>query len=266
MGSVTVREAMRQWSVLLQDSDPQFARHTESEAVDWFNDAQLAICTYLPSACAGVYTIRLQAGSMHNIESIAAADVKLLDGSAAIEDLRCAMFNDMLVNMGAAGTAPGRAIRPLTDGREVLDGLSPNWHAQTDATEVLNFLYDPRAPKFVMTYPPVPTGRLWVRTSVVAQLKRIPNVGETGYASYAASGSNGLTLSIADEHVPDLVHYACARALMKDAEASSSTGMSARDFTQLFAVSINSKSEALLGSNPNLKRLPFAPELPGAAS
>jgi len=61
------------------------------------------------------------------------------------------------------------------------------------------------------------------------------------------------------------VNYTCARAFMKDAQFANN-GPAAANYTSLFAGSLNAKVTALTGNNPNLQRLPFAPEPIGAAS
>lgn len=266
MGTVTVREVLRQVSALLLDADPQFERYAQVDAVDAVNEAQRVIFTYLPTACSRIDTWRLQAGSVHRIDSIAAADLRPGDGSTPTEPLVCSMLLDIFNNMGTDGVTVGRVIRPLTDGREAIDTLDPLWHSQADATHVLNFLYDPRVPLQFMTYPPVPAGRLWVRGSLVSSPRRIPNVGEAGYATYATSGSNPLTLGVPDDCSVDVVNYVAARLLMKNAEFSAATGMTPEKYAALFMGSINAKSQALLGYNPNLKALPLSPEPIGAAS
>jgi hypothetical protein len=265
-GTITVREVLRRWSVLLQDSDPQFSRSAESEGIDWLNEAQSLLFTYLPVACSRIDTVRLIAGAFQQIESIPAADVKLFDGSVPTVPVIGTAVLDVMVNMGANGTTVGKAIRPLLDGRAAIDALNPSWHMQTDATEVQHFIFDPRFPRHFMVYPPVPATRLWVRMSLVAQPAKVPNAGETGYASYAASGSNQLAISVHDEHMPDILNYMMARTLMKNAQYAASLGMTPDTFVQLFVGSINAKSMALMGVNPNLKALPLTPAMPGTAS
>lgn len=266
MGTVTVREVLRQVSALLLDDDPQFGRHSETQCIDAVNEAQRVIFTYLPTACSRTDTWKLQAGSIHRIDSIAAADLKPGDGTTPTQPLVGTMLLDIFNNMGADGLTIGRAIRPLADGREVLDTLEPLWHANASATEVLHFLYDPRMPRQFMTYPPVPPGRLWVRGSLVSQPAKIPAAGESGYASYAAAGSNPLTLGVHDDAAIDVVNYTAGRLLMKNPQLAGSLGMTTEKFAALFVASINAKSAALLGFNPNLKALPLSPEPIGAAS
>jgi hypothetical protein len=168
--------------------------------------------------------------------------------------------------MGATGTTPGKPIRPITDGRELLDTINPNWH--TDAgTEISNYLFDPRMPRhFHVTPGAHATTPVWVRVAYVAAPLLIPNTGTPGAELYATSGASTTAISVHDEHVDDLVNYTCARLLMKNAQYSASTGMSAEAYGGLFTGSINAKAVAIMGYNPNLKHLPFAPSPMGAAS
>ena len=101
-------------------------------------------------------------------------------------------------------------------------------------------------------------------TELVATSLVTANTGTVGGELYLVSGSSAQKLCIADEHSDDLVNYIVARANMKDTEWSD--GNKAMAFAKLFTDSINGLVTARTGSNPNLKRLPFAPEPMGAAS
>lgn len=263
-GTITVREVLRRVSVLLQDNDPQFSRQPETELVDWLNDAQRAIYTFLPSACSRIDAIRLTPGTLQSIESIPVAYCKPGDGSTPIVEVVGAMLLDVVCNMGEDGVTHGAAVRAITDGREVLDTLVPNWHTAKDVT-IINWVYDPRTPRRFYVYPGAhATTPVWVRIALVAEPVVIANTGTPGAELYPASGSSTVKISVHDEHVDDLVNYCCARALMKNAQFSTATNAGA--FTQMFMGSINAKSQALLGYNPNLKHLPFAPAPIGSAS
>lgn len=263
-GTITVKEVLRQASVLLQDNDAQFVRHPETELVDWLNDAQRAIYKFLPAACSRVDAVKLVPGTLQSIESIPAANCKPGDGSTPAVPIVGALLMDVMQNMGTLGTVPGRAIRPITDGREVLDALNPLWHTEVDTT-VLGFLYDPRTPRYFYVTPGVHgSTAVWVRMAYVAEPIVIPNTGTPGSELYAASGSSTVKISVHDEHTDDLVNYVVARALMKNAQYASTTN--AGGFAALFMGSINSKAKAITGYNPNLTRLPFSPEPIGAAA
>jgi len=265
-GTIKVKEVLRRVSGLMQDTKPQFARMREREMVDFLNDAQSAICTYLPSSCSRIDALRLVPGTLQSIENIPAASCKPGDGSVPAAPVIGTMLLDLPCNMGSTGTVPGRAIRSNTEGRELLDSITPNWHIDA-GTEVRSFLFDPRMPRHFHVVPGVhATTPVWVRAAYIAMPLAIPNTGTPGAELYADAGSSTVTISVHDEHVDDLVNYVCARLLMKNAQYSLSTGMSAETFAALFTGSINAKAQAILGNNPNLKHLPFAPTPAGAAS
>ena len=69
---------------------------------------------------------------------------------------------------------------------------------------------------------------------------------------------------MSDEYIDDLVNYIVARANMKPVEWAD--GNKAAYFTSLFTGSLNAKVVAVTGNNPNLTRLPFAPEPVGRAN
>lgn len=263
-GTIKVKEVLRRVSVLLQDSDPQFVRHPESELVDWLNDAQRAIFTYLPAACSRIDAVRLVPGTLQSIESIPTAYCKPGDGSTPTVPVVGSMLLGVMCNMGADGLTIGNAVRAITDGREVLDTLVPNWHTAT-ATTIVNWVYDPTTPRQFFVYPGAHASTpVWVRMAFVAQPIEIPNTGTPGSELYASGGGSTTKISVHDEHLDDLVNYCAARAQMKNAQFSSTSNAGA--FAQMFTGSINAKSVALTGYNPNLQNLPFAPAPMGAAS
>jgi hypothetical protein len=265
-GTVKVREVIRRVSALLQDNNPQFARMTETEIVDFLNDAQTAIYTFLPSACSRIDSIKLVPGTLQGIDSIPAANCKPGDGSTPAVPIIGSQLLNIVCNMGSAGTVPGAPVRLLTEGRELLDTLNPAWHTES-AVAVQYYVYDPATPRHFYVSPGVhATTAVWVRLAFVAMPLSIPNTGTAGAELYLSGGTNATTISVHDEYVDDLVNYVCARCLMKNAQYSASTGMSAEAFATMFTGSINAKSLALMNYNPNLQHLPFAPSPTGAAS
>jgi hypothetical protein len=265
-GTITVREVLRRVSALMQDTRPQFARMPEREMVDFLEDAQRAISKYLPAACSRLDAVRLVPGTLQSVENIPAAFCRPGDGSVPTSPVIGSLLIDVVCNMGVAGLTPGRAIRSNTEGRELMDTISPNWHMSV-GTEVRSYLFDPRLPRHFHVTPGVhPTTQVWVRVAYVASPLAIPNTGAPGSELYAAAGTNPFPIDVHDEYVDDLVNYVCARLLMKNAQYSLSTGMSAETYAGLFNSSINSKAIAIMGYNPNLKHLPFSPSMPGAAS
>lgn len=264
-GTILVREALRRVSVLLQDIRPtQFVKYPESEAVDALNDAHLAIAKFLPGAASRVDAVRLVPGTLQSIESIPSAFVRPGDGSTPAVPVIGINLLGLRNNMGADGQTPGRVIRVIdADTQDLQDG---DWHlASRASTTILGYTYDPLTPLYFHVTPPVHAStQVWVRMAYNAQPLRIPNTGTPGSELYLASGSSTATIQVRDEFIDDLVNYVVARANMKDVEWAD--GNKAQFFQSLFLGSLNSKVQAVSGSNPNLKRLPLMPEPMAAAS
>lgn len=252
--TVLVRHALWQASGLLTDDKPQFQRWAEVSMVQFANDAQLAIAKYLPTACSRVDAIKLRAGTLQSIESIAAADCKPGDGSTPAAPVLGMTLLHPICDMGADGLTPGRALR-IVD-RKAMDAVSPTWPADL-ATVPTSIVYDPATPRYFHAVPG-PKEPRWARIAYTAQPVKIPAGGPRGSEIYAYAGSSAVTLSVSDEHAEDVVNYIVARCNMMNAEWAD--GAKAAAFAQLFLGSLNGKVAASTGTNPNLKRLPFAPE------
>jgi hypothetical protein len=263
-GTILVREALRRVSKLLQDISPQFINYPEQEAVDALNDAHLAIAKFLPSAASRVDAVKLVPGTQQSIETILAASCKPGDGSTPAAPIYGVSLLGVRRNMGADGLTPGRIIRVVD--QEVLDAQDADWHLAARAkTAVQVYTYDPLTPLYFSVSPPVHASTaVWVTVAYNAQPIRIPNTGTPGAELYLADGASSATIQIRDEFIDDLVNYVVARANMKDAEWAD--GNKASYFAGLFLGSINAKVQVLTGTNPNLKRLPMAPEPIGAAA
>lgn len=263
-GTILVREALRRVSKLLQDSSPQFNKFPEQELVDALNDGHLAIAKFLPSAASRNDAIKLRPGTLQSIESIAAVDCKPGDGSTPAQPVLGTSMLGVSRNMGADGLTAGRVIN-ITD-QKTLDLQDPDWHLMSRmATVIRSYTYNPLTPLYFNVFPPVhSTTAVWAQVQFNAQPLRIPNTGTPGSELYAADGASAETIKVRDEFIDDLVNYVVARANMKDAEWADAN--KASFFTNLWLGSMNAKVTAMTGTNPNLKRLPFAPEPIGAAS
>lgn len=259
-----VKDLLWRVSGLLQDVAPQFNRWPEQELVNWLNDGQLAITKFLPAACSRIDAIKLKPGTRQSIETILQADCIPGDGSTPAGPIYGVQLLDVIRNMGPNGSTPGDAIPQPVD-RRILDTQRANWHT-VSGTKVNQITYDPRTPRHFYVQPAVPVSpAMWVEIAYIAQPALIPNTGTPGAELYLNSGSSTTTISIGDEHVDDLVNYVCARAYMKNADFAVNDGRAA-GFSGLFTSSLNAKVLAITGNNPNLQRLPLAPEPIGAAS
>lgn len=259
-----VKDVLWRVSGLLQDVAPQFNRWPEQELVNWLNDGQLAITKFLPAACSRVDTIKLKPGTRQSIESILAADVLPGDGSTPPGPVYGVQVLDVIRNMGADGLTPGKAI-PQPVERRILDTQRPNWHS-VNGTSVNQITFDPRTPRHFYVQPGIPaTPAVWIELAYIAQPQLIPNTGAPGSELYSNAGASTLAISIGDEHVEDLVDYVCARARMKSADFTTDKNEAVM-YSSRFISNLNAKVAAITGNNPNLQRLPLAPEPIGQAS
>lgn len=263
-GTILVREALRRASVLLNDISPtQFKRHPESGMVDSLNDGALAICKYVPQAGSRLDAVRLAPGTRQSIKLVAQANILNGDGSAAAAVQGISLIG-VVRNMGSSGAAPGRVVRVID--RKTQDAADPNWHLLSRAgTEIRAVMHDPLLPHYFYVDPPVHASTpVWVEMAWNAQPTRVANTGTPGSPVYHATGSSPVPIPVGDEYLDDLVNYVVARELMKDSEWMDAGKAAA--FARMFMDSLNGMVTALTGVNPNLKRLPFAPEPAGVAA
>jgi hypothetical protein len=255
--SILVKDFLLRVSTDLLDMSPQFERWSEVELVNALNDGQRVIAKYMPHTCARVDVVKLAAGTRQHIGLIPSSMVKPGDGSSPA-DVRGAMLQDVVRNMGADGTVPGRVIRVVD--RDVLDASMPDWHTKTGTPS--QYTFDPRSPKVFYVSPGVAQGaNVWVELNYLADPASVPNTGNL----YAYNGVSTTRLSIDDRNVDDLFSYVMARANLKDAEFGGNAQLTSL-FTNMFTSSVNAQVMALTGVNPNLKTLPMSPAAPAQAS
>jgi hypothetical protein len=239
-------------------SADQFIRWTERELVNWLNDGQRVIATYLPSACSRIDAIKLVTGTRQSIETVLAANIKPGDGSTAAT-VKGKILLDVVRNMGSDGLTPGRAIRVVS--RDVLDQSNPDWHTETDS-EITEYVFDQRTPKYFYVSPGASSsGDVWVEVSHLVNPTDVAYVAD----SMRFDGASTTLISIDDQFIDLLVNYMLARAHMKEAESAGNAAIAAAHIN-IFTSSINSQSMVLTGVNPNLKMLPMTPQIPAAAS
>lgn len=257
--STLVRDFLFRVSTQLHDINPQFTRWTQRELVTALNDGQRAIAKYIPPSCSRVDAIKCVPGTKQSIKSILEANVKPGDGSPAA-NVTGNVVQTVIRNMGADGLTPGFAVRVVD--REVLDSTRGDWHTSS-GTPVRQFVFDPRFPDVFYVVPGIPSaGSWWLEVAYMAEPVEI---SLTDNPDYGMDGSNTAVLSVADKYVDDLMNYVLARAYLKDAEFAGDGGL-AQTHVSLFTASINAQATAVTGVNPNLRDLPFNPNLPKKVS
>lgn len=254
MPTVLMRDVLWRACTMMQDTKPQFYRHEEQDMVDAANDAQTAIAKFLPSACSRVDTVRLVPGTKQSIQAIPMAFCKPGDGTTPLAPVIGSQVLDVSRNMGSDGLTPGVAIRIIPG--KVQDAQDRNWHTSA-GTVVKAFIYDPATPRYFWVSPGAhATTPVWVDISYTAQPLKIPNTGTKDAEIYRFSGSSTQTITIADEHLDDIVNYIVARMMYKPSEWADAQKGNA--FAAMFTGSLNAKVQALTGHNPNIRHLPMA--------
>lgn len=257
MASIKVTDVLFRVSTLLLDTKPQFLRFTERELVTWLNDGQRAIAKYIPFAYTRIDVIKLVAGSKQSIAKIPQASIIMGNGLTA-RDMIGNILVDVVRNMGANGITVGRTIS-VTEGAQQ-DAADMDWHSNKGHGQVEHFIYNPLMPKDFYVVPAVsPTIPTWVEVAYMASPIQVLSPDVAGQTFYTVGGLHEYDLiTLDDQYLDELVNYIMARCYTKDAEYASNQSIASM-YTSMFAQSINALSMTVLGVNPNLSFLPFAP-------
>jgi hypothetical protein len=197
---------------ILQDEDN--VRWTVDELIEWINDAARETIVRRPAARAVTAILSLAAGTRQQLPDAA---VQLLD---------------VVRNIAADGTTPGRAVRRVD--RQLLDDQNPDWHTQKQQGKIKHFTFDERVPKVFYVYPPAIAA-----TKVEALHSELP-------PAIAASTDS---LDMGAEYLNALVSYVCFRALSKDSEFANGTVAAA--FYQAFIDAVTDGSAKTTANSPN---------------
>lgn len=201
--------------VVLNDADA--TRWLNDEFFKWINDGQRVIVMVRPDASVANEPVNLVAGTK---QSIPGTGLRLLD---------------VIRNVGASpGNAGGRAVR-IVD-REVLDTQNPNWHADTGATTIKNFIYDNRDAKNFYVYPPAAVG---ARVEII--YSKVPT-------NVTAISDN---LSVDDIYTDALLNYVLFRAYSKDAEFAQNMQLSS-SYLGIFNSMLGIKTQKDVAYSPDL--------------
>ena len=193
-------------------------RWTTAELVKWINEAQLQIVQIYPPANSKNVSLTLVPGTKQTLPTTAI------------------LLIDVVRNMGATGTVPGKIIRVTT--RESLDSADPNWHASAPTNVVSNYVYNPADPTHFYVYPPQPSAP----TSIEVIYSAVPAV-------VVADGALGLQ----DQYATAVLEYALYRAFSKDAEVAASRDRASAHF-QAFRTAMGA-ADSINGPGMNLAPL-----------
>jgi len=258
--TILVREVFKQASTLLQDTDPQFQRQPESEMVDFLNDGALFVASLLPMANARIDTIKLRPGTLQSIDTVLASDIIPGDGVPVEAPIQGIQVLRVLCNMGSAGLRAGKAIRVVPS--ELKDAMNLSWRGPA-GIEVDQVCIDPGTPKHFENSPAV-EGPTWVRIAWNAQPVRIRYTGSPEVPQYGMTGADTTRIPLSDEYAQVLINWIVARSNMRETEwADRNKG---DYFARMVLDWLTAKVTVMLGTNPNLKMLPFQPAPVGQAA
>lgn len=178
MGTILASAIIQRAATILFDING--VEWSQTELLEWLNDAQRVICTAIPSAGNVTAVMPLVAGAYQALPT----------GGRSLIGIYC--------NMGVNGTTPGRGVRLVS--KKLMDAFNPLWQSATHVTVVQNFMLDEmNRDNFWVSPPSDGTGHIQV--------------------NYLAPPTDVATLataiSISDTYEPLLLDYLLYRAASK---------------------------------------------------
>ena len=116
--------------------DDAGVRWVEAELLEYLTDAQREVVLLKPTAYTINQSVQLTQGTLQSLP---------VDGLILI---------DVLANMGADGSTPGRSVTQID--RTVLESVRPDWRAETESIAARHYMFDDRDPQKFEVYPPQP--------------------------------------------------------------------------------------------------------------
>ncbi len=222
MGTLTAQSIIDRAATILNDAGN--VRWTQQELVRYLNDGQRDTVLLKPEACVKNVSVVLTASSTR--QTIPSDGIALMD---------------VVRNMGAAGTTPGRAIKVVS--RDSLD-INPDWHtvAADSVNGVRHFTFDARDPKHFYVYPQAPATAWYVEEIYSANPVDLPY----GLADNANTG----VISLDDIYANSLFEYVLFRAFSKNAEYAANITLAAAHY-QAFSTSLGIKTQVDAARSPN---------------
>lgn len=184
MGTIVASTIIDQAHEIVQDIDAEESAKTwtTAQAIRWINEGQLAICGLKDSAKTANVSLQLTANTTK----------QTVTGRRVLSVIR---------NMGTDGNTPGRAIRLVE--RAAKDESDPDWHVETPASTIKEYVLDDRDEKTVYVSPPPDSG-LWIEV-----LQAVNPVNITDSTD---------TIDIEDIYSPALLEWVLYRFFGRDSE------------------------------------------------
>ena len=206
MATITAQAIVSRVQTTLLDETN--VRWDEAELLDALNDGQREIVSLKPDAYSRNVIEQMVAGTK---QSIAADGVILLD---------------VVRNMGAAGSTPGRAVTRIS--RDDIDQPRPDWHNEVAAVPSLHYIFDERDPKTFYVTPPQPVTPEYIEYIYSAAPTDVPDL------------ATAITLD--DIYQTALFYYIMFRAHSKETQEASP--QKASSYYSLFRQVVTGKASA----------------------
>jgi len=214
--SITGKNISDKAKILLLDEAG--IRYLDAEMLHWVNLAQKEIVVLKPNALVKNLSVALAAGSKQTLPA---------GGLVVIDVIR---------NMGAAGTTPGKAI--FIFDKETLDAICPDWHGNVQAKIISYYLEDPRDPKTFYVYPP---------SDGTTQVELVYAATPTALTALTD------TMQLDDVYEGALLDYVLYRAYAKDAENPANMNRSTSHY-QAFVSALGGKIQGEAATTAKAKR------------
>jgi hypothetical protein len=240
MGTVLASAILAQVDTVLLDTAK--TRWPDAEKLEYLNDGQRQIVLFKPDAFVVNDVYCLVAGTKQNIP----------DGTNSFQNPTPATLDEGIAlikvvrNMGADGLTPGAVISAI--GADFFDAINPDWHTETQAAAVKNYIHDDSDPtRFYVSPPNDASGYVEVAYSALPDS--------------VALVSNAITLR--DVYRDALRNYILYRCYAKDAAFSPLNEKRALEYFNLFVQGLGRMDLVRKVISPNMpKRNPSTDKVP----
>ncbi len=224
MPTITAQNLIDRAAKILNDAAN--VRWGQQDLVAYLNDGQRETVLLKPEACVTNASVKLTPSSTK--QTLPTGAIQLID---------------VVRNMGAAGTTPGKAIRVVDRG--LMDAQNPDWHSDpADATAgIYEFMFDQRDPKHYYVYPQAPATDWFVELVQSSNPVDLP--------SGLVDGSNTGVISLDDVYANGLLNYMLHRTFLKQSEVGDNAH-SAVAYYQAFAATLGVKTQNDAARSPNI--------------
>ena len=219
MAVTTVQTLLSQRvKITLQELSENGTRWSNSELINWLNEAYQQVVSLRPDASSANESVDLESGTK---QTIPATGLRLLS----------------LVRNTAAASSK-RVI--TTTSRSALDSTRPGWHGEEETVNVEQFIFDDMDPRTFYVYPPAAIG-----AEVEIIYSQVPSPHDVDYAN-----SKTDPLKLPDSYAPAIADWIMYRAFSKDAEHSANQARATGHYNA-FMSAMGNKAQTDAATSPN---------------